>query len=79
MHRHVEGSNLPALLQPTGHHQTQAGALPVALDTAVLDGMFPVRFSLPTHIPPFLTLIVTTGTLSSSQLLTGINIVALIS
>lgn len=49
------------------------------LDTAVLDGMFPVSFSLPTHISPFLTLIVTTGMLSSSQLLTGINIVALVS
>lgn len=49
------------------------------LDTAVLDGMFPVRLSLPTHISPFLTLILTTGTLSSSQLLTGINTVALIS
>jgi len=49
------------------------------LHTAVLDRMFPVQFSLPTHISPFLTLVVTTGTLSSSQLLTGINTAALIS
>lgn len=73
------GTQRAATSQPTGHLRTRAGALPAELDTAVLDGMFPVRFSLPTHVSPFLTLIVTTGTVSSSQLLTGINTVALTS
>lgn len=52
---------------------------PALLHTSVLDGTFPVHFSLPTHISPFLNLFITTGTLSSSQLLIGINTVALIS
>lgn len=64
-----------------GRHREQLGLAhcPALLHTSVLDGTFPVHFSLPTHISPFLNLFITTGTLSSSQLLIGINTVALIS